>query len=83
MFYLEFDEVSVSTHDAISGDATMNSKQLAGMMASDERIAALVAMAIPWYAHLTESVSGIASVKHMEIVQDDPHNYLIQAAELV
>lgn len=83
MFYLEFDEVSLSRHESVSGDAEMNAKQLAHMMSSDERIAALVAMAIPWYAHLTEGVSGLTSVKHMEVVQDDPHNYLIQAAELV
>ena len=83
MFYLEFDEDKLINESSAGGDVKLNAKQLAGMMAADERIAALVAMAIPWYAHLTEGVDSVATVKHTEIVEYDPHNYLIQAAEII
>lgn len=83
MLYLEFDEERLIKEYSVSGDIKMNAQQLAHIMAEDERVAAIVAQAIPWYAMLTEEICDETSAKRMECVSDDPHDFLIQASELV
>ncbi len=82
MFYIEFCEERLLKSSDVAGDFYVNAKQLASLMAGDEALAKVVAMALPYYAHLTESTSSVYARKMMEVVEDDYHNQLVRAGEV-
>lgn len=83
MIYVDIDVERLIHEVSVSGDATANAKQLAGAMIADEKLAQVVAMAIPWYAHLAEDISSVTSMKRVELAEEEYHDYLIQSAEML
>ena len=82
MFYIEFCEERLLKSSDVVGDPYMNAKQLASLMVEDEALAVVVAMALPYYVHLTENTSSVYARKMMEVVADDHHNHLVKAGDV-
>ncbi|MFN7640814.1 MAG: hypothetical protein ACK5PR_03615 [bacterium] len=82
MIYLEFCEDRMLKDADVQGDPYLNAKQLASLMVENEGLAKIVAMALPFYVHLTEETSLVYAQKMMEVVEDDFHNHLVQAGTI-
>ncbi len=82
MIYLEFCEDRMLKDADVQGDPYLNAKQFASLMVENEGLARIVAMALPFYVHLTEETSREYAVKMMEVVEDDYHNQLVRAGEV-
>jgi hypothetical protein len=82
MIYLEFCEDRMLKDADVQGDPCLNAKQLASLMVENEALAKTVAMALPYYVHLTENTSSVYARKMMEVVEDDFHNHLVKAGDV-
>ncbi len=79
MIYIEFDEDRMIKEVSVSGETKLNAKQFAHMMAQDDKLAAVVAAALPWYLHLTQDTDEHYANEAMEQAEDEWDVYLEKA----